>query len=138
MVSMNTINAEKSICSSLMFKNADAEALLGVLLPDHFFDETCRSIYELALEAYLTRGPFSDAFVLSKIKNKEQEILDISLMSPVGRDTLYLLSDNLVCAYHNRNLLIKLEEMEKAVMKERDSFLDELKQFTHQQIYGSR
>jgi len=130
MVSMNTINAEKSICSSLMFKNADAEALLGVLLPDHFFDETCRSIYELALEAYLTRGPFSDAFVLSKIKNKEQEILDISFMSPVGRDTLVLLADNIISAYNNRSMLVKLEEVKKAVMEGRDYSLEDLKKNT--------
>ncbi len=127
MVSMNTINSEKSICSSLMFKNSSVEVLLGTLLPEHFFDDACREIYELSTEAYLTRGPFSDSFVLSKMPTREQEILDITFISPVSNDTLILLSDNLIAAHDNRNMLVKLEEVKQAVMEGRDYSLDELK-----------
>jgi replicative DNA helicase len=124
---MNTINSEKSICSSLMFKNSSVEVLLGTLLPEHFFDDTCRKIYELSTEAYLTRGPFSDSFVLSKMPTKEQEILDITFISPVSNDTLILLADNLIAAHNNRNMLVKIEEIKQAVMEGRDYSLDDLK-----------
>lgn len=127
MISMNTIPSEKSICTTVMFNIASIEAVFGNLIPEHFFDETCREIYSLALEAFLTKSPFSDAYVIKKLANKEKEILDISVISPVGRDTLILLGDNIIEAYKNRNLLVSLDQIKSAIMEGRDYSLDDLR-----------
>ena len=111
MITMNTIPSEKSICTTVMFNIATIESVFGRLMPEHFFDETCKNIYALATEAYLTKSPFSDMHVVKKLQNKEKDILDISVVSPVSKDTLSLLGDNIIDAFNNRSLLLKLDEI---------------------------
>ena len=127
MVNMNTIPSERTICSSLLFKNSDMKVLYGKLLPEHFFDEVCREIYTTAQEAYISKNSFSDVAMMMKLPNKEQEILEVSMIPPVGADTLLLMADNLIRAYENRQMLAKIETIKSAIMEGRDYSLDELK-----------
>ncbi|HID35965.1 MAG TPA: hypothetical protein EYP39_01090, partial [Ghiorsea sp.] len=90
MISMNTIPAEKSICSTLLFNIKALEVLQGVLLVEHFFDETCRDIYSIITEVYLSKGSMTDIAMVNRLPTKEREIIDIALMTPVSNDTLLL------------------------------------------------
>lgn len=126
-VNMNTITAEKTVCSSLLFKNSDMKVLYGKLLPEHFFDELCSKVYAMIQEAYITKKPFSDVALVMKMPDKEQEILEISEIPPVSSDTLLLMADNLIKASENRKMLKKIEEIKSAILEGRDYSLDELK-----------
>lgn len=130
MVNMNTIPSERTVCSSLLFKNGDMKVLYGTLLPEHFFDDTCREIYNLAQEAYISKDTLSDMELIRKMPKKETEIVEISLVTPVGPDTLVMISDNIIKAYENRSMLKKIEYVKSAIIEGRDYSLDDIKSNT--------
>ncbi len=130
MISMNTIPSERSICSTVMYNISIMESLIGKLQSDHFFDELCREVFDLAQTAYLTKSPFTDFYVISKIPTKEKEILEISVIQPVSKETLVMQADSIIRAFENRNMLHKIDEVKNAIMEGRDYSLDDLKSST--------
>jgi len=127
MISMNTIPAEKSICSTLMFNSSIMEHLIDRLQPEHFFDQVCRDIFDFAMVNYLTNSPVTDYLVTQKFPDKEKEIVSIALTTPVSIDTVIMQADNIKAAYENRSMLAKLEEVKAAILEGRDYSIDDLK-----------
>ncbi len=106
---------EQVIASTLMHNVMLTGKLLGVLNPAHFADEVCRSIFELATDAYIKKKPFTDHLALLALPTKSKEVVSITTQQAVSSGTLTLLADGIIDASARRNILIELDRVKKDV-----------------------
>jgi len=128
MISMNTIPYERSILSTIMYDITKFSVLIGVLTPDHFFDDTCKELYSHAQSAYFQKEPFSDFVAISKMPNRQNEIALIAAELPVSAETLSVQADIIIRAAANRKLLKSVEKMRQDLIDGKDVNIDDLKQ----------
>ena len=115
MLQETALQHEQVVASTLMHNVLLTGKLLGILNPNHFGDDTCREIFELATDAYIRKKPLTDHLVLLALPTKSKEIVDITSQQAVSANTLVLIADGIIDSSTRRNILIELDRVKKDI-----------------------
>jgi replicative DNA helicase len=135
---MNSVAAEKTLVSTLLYDISRMESIQGRITKDDFFDDVCRQIFVLTEEHYFTKKPFNELAAVSLLPSISDEIVEIASAQPVGKETLVMLSDRIADSSRKRAQLAALEEAKQDLIAGRDPQLDKLTKIGSKRIHTHR
>jgi len=119
---------EHSIASTVMFDVRRVADVMGKLMPNHFFDDNCRKIYEEAITAYASKQPFNELVAVAKSGLPEAVVLDITANNPpLSRDAMVSAAEVVIESFGRREAIKRLDEVKQKLMNGEDVTADELK-----------